>query len=357
MKYIFLVLNLLFSSFVYPFCESNVDKIKLHYINGMFTDASGFIANKISIKSFIQNHMDKQFFISEVSGTHNVSEFFTSQIFEVGRHKWEDDEASDAIIEFLNGEYNSSSKVTVKEKEKIQEFLMDINNEYHLTLSEPESIFGLHSVKLLLDTYTRVILITHSQGNFYGNAILSQAYESYSYPDGYKLIDYPMLGIMQLASPVDIPGGTLSFVHPKIIGHLTNTEDTVMALVRATFDSVQANHTSQVNSLDRSGHSLIESYLQGLDGQPIKIAKQLTQIANNLIPYPMHKQNQASSSAIYQFGYSQLNELLDIQFHSKAIYRYEGVTKSKFNQLLTAKSQGGYFNNGIKSHHNYIKLE
>ncbi|WAJ70198.1 KTSC domain-containing protein [Catenovulum adriaticum] len=357
MKYLTLILSVFFCNLAQSSCEQNVDQIKTHYINGMFTDSVGFILNKSAIKQFIQAYLIQKGFSSEVTGNHNASEFFVSQIFEVGKHKWEDDEAADAIIDFLNGEHRFLTNRPQIEKLGLQSFLQDISNEYQQTLNEGTSIFGLYALKELLDTCSRVILITHSQGNFYGNAIITEMYNSYKFPNKYELFNYPMLGHMQLASPVDIPGGPIASVYPNVTGHITNSEDVVMSLVRSTFNSVSANFQSQVHNIDKSGHGLVDSYLNGQDGQPLEIAKQLTAISVNLIPYPMHPQHNASSSAIYQFGYSNLNELLDIKFHNDSVYRYNNVASSIYNGLLTAASQGTYFNSAIRNQHAFTKLE
>src|SRR5690554_7131486 len=77
-------------------------------------------------------------------------------------------------------------------------------------------------------------MITHSQGNFYGNMALNHIYSDYRFRNGYSIHEYPMLGNMQIASPVDVPGGAISRIYPNIIGHITNKNDLIMSLVRNT---------------------------------------------------------------------------------------------------------------------------
>ena len=336
----------------YAACEHNVDKIESFYINGMFTDYSDFTANKVALKSFIVAYLQDEGFNPNIQGQHNKDENKLSQIFEVARQKWGDDEAVDEIINFLNNESSDSEKA----KEAIAEFLQDINVEYESTLNEEDSQLALSKIEDLLDTCSRVVLITHSQGNFYGNAILNDLYSSYSFPNGYALSDYPMLGTMQIATPVDIAGGAISSLYPDIVGHVTNDNDVIMKLIRKMFGAEPSNYDSSENPVDSTGHSLESSYLVPL-GQATEISSQMKRVAYSLIPYPMHGQWEASSTAIFSFGHSGLSYLLDIEFYDGGVYRYSNVTLDVFIALLNADSQGGYFNANIRNNYSTTQIE
>lgn len=62
--------------------------------------------------------------------------------------------------------------------------------------------------------------MTHSQGNFYGNALFNNLYATYAFPSGYQLVQYPILDTMQIVSPAYVPGGAAGTVSPQIVGHL-----------------------------------------------------------------------------------------------------------------------------------------
>ena len=65
----------------------------------------------------------------------------------------------------------------------------------------------------------------------------------------------------------------------------------------------------------------------------------------------------AISSAMQGYGYSDINNYLDIQFTSGAVYRYSDVPEGTFNGLLGASSQGGYFNEAVRNVYFFERLE
>ncbi|WP_281649133.1 KTSC domain-containing protein [Parendozoicomonas sp. Alg238-R29] len=335
-------------------CESNVDNIESHYINGMFTDFSEYEANKMALQRFINTHLSGDGFHGNINGTYNESENALFQIFEVARQKFEDGDSNQAIIQFLNNDPGYLDSLTTEEQ--VREFLNDINDVYSGTLAEQDTKNAIADVAELLDTCSRVILVTHSQGNFYGNAVINSLYADYAFPNGYAMASYPMLGMMQIASPVNSPGGALGNLNPGVIGHLTNDNDLIMALVRGTLGSVPANYTSPDNPEDFTGHGLEASYLT-LGGQSEEIATQMRRIAQQLTPYPVHAQKNASSSVMNGFGYSAINQLMDIEFVSGSVYRYSHVSPTAFNGLENAESQGGYFNTRIRDNYVFERLQ
>jgi hypothetical protein len=333
-------------------CEINVDNIESFYINGMFTAYSDYTSNKNALKNFLVTYLENEGFNPKLQGQYNKDENKLSQIFEVARQKWEDEDAADEIIKFLNHESSGSERA----KEAIAEFLQDISIEYTSTISEEDSQLAIAKLENILDSCSRVILITHSQGSFYGNAILNDLYSNYNFPNGYALIDYPMLGSMQIATPVDIPGATLSTLYPDITGYVTNEHDVIMQLVRELFGAAPSNFNGSENPSDETGHSLEDSYLIPQE-QAQEISSQMINIAYNLTPYPMIGQWSASSSALSAFGYSSISSLLDIEFHDGSIYRYSGVNLNIFTDFINANSQGGYFNSNIRNNYATSQIE
>src|SRR5690554_79667 len=174
--------------------------------------------------------------------------------------------------------------------------------------------------------------------------------------NGYSLAQYPMLNNIQIASPVYNPGGAAGIVYPDSVGHLTNDNDLVMGLVRGAIGAVDSNYDASRNANDFSGHDLKQSYLKQ-PGQAAQIARSIANIAFGFTPYPLHGQRTASSRAFDGYGFTEMNELLDIEFGSGGVYRYSDVPESTFNGLLSASSKGGYFNEYIRDRFSYEKLE
>lgn len=340
----------------YAACEDNVDNVEAYYVNGMFTDFSDFEANRQAISKFISGYLAASNFNSDVKGTHNISEGAYNQVMEVAKQKTEDGNATkkQAVLEFINGDYdylNSEEGVAA-----VQEYLEAIKGAYEYTLNEEDGLKAKQGLEELLDTCSRVVMITHSQGNFYGNALLNGVYASYHFPNGYALAQFPMLGNMQIASPVNVPGGAAASLYPELIGHLTNDNDLVMRLVRSTRGSVPSNFNAPDIEADKSGHSLEQAYLTQ-HGQAGTIATRMYEISRSFKPYPLHGQSSSSSSALSGFGYSSISRVLDISFNTGGVYRYHTVDDSVFNGLQNASSQGTFFNSSIRGNYSFTQLE
>jgi len=348
------ILTILTSTQAFSECEQNVDKIESFYINGMFTPYDAYQSNKNALKQFITAYLVQEGFNAEVGGQYNEDEDKFSQVIEVARQKWEDDDAEEIIIDFLNNATSYDDPEVAKVA--LTEFLQDINTAYESTLDEVDSERATAKLESLLDTCSRVVLVTHSQGNFYGNAIINNIYSNYTFPNGYSLNEYPMLGNMQIATPVDVPGSSIGIIYPEVIGNITNNNDFIMELVRSVFGSAEANYNSADNPYDSTGHSLELSYLTPT-GQAGEISSQMRNIAYNLTPYPMQAQWETSSSAISGFGHSTINRLLDVEFTDGTVYRYNSVTPNIFTGLLNARSQGGYFNTNIRNNYQADQIE
>ena len=51
---------------------------------------------------------------------------------------------------------------------------------------------------------------------------------------------------------------------------------------------------------------------------------------------------------IASIGYSQADEILEVEFQNGRIYQYDGVPAAKHVSLLSADSVGAYFNKNIR---------
>lgn len=338
---------------VYAGCEQRVDSVQTLYVNGMFTKTRSAEINADEISDFIREHLI--YFEPHTHLLHNKSESLLKQIFEVIRQKYEDRQSSKAIIEFINNDPEFLDDVV--SHEKVQEFLREIQHMYQYSANDADGKALINKAESLLDNCGRLIMITHSQGNFYGNMALNHIYSDYRFRNGYSIHEYPMLGNMQIASPVDVPGGAISRIYPNIIGHITNKNDLIMSLVRNTVGSVAANYESDPIRGDWTGHGLELSYI-GSEGQGLYIMHALDKIAASMIPYPMHQQEtNFSSTAISGYGYSLLNYYLDIQFTDNSVYRYSEVPPETAEWLTGTEAKGTYFNTNIRNQYSYQKLE
>lgn len=351
--FLFYILVVFVVSPTYAICEIEVDNVQTLYINGMFTNIEDAKVNSNNIEVFIRERLP--FFEPHTHLLHNKSEALLKQVFEVIRQKYEDRQSSKAIIEFVNNDPEFLNDVV--SHEKVQEFLRAIQHMYQYSANDADGKALINKAINLLDNCGRLIMITHSQGNFYGNMALNHIYSEYRFRNGYSIHEYPMLGNMQIASPVDVPGGAISRIYPNIIGHITNKNDLIMSLVRNTIGSVAANYESDPIRGDWTGHGLELSYI-GAKNQDEYIANRLEQIALSMIPYPMYQQEtDFISTAISGYGYSLLNYYLDIKFTDNSVYRYSEVPPETAEWLTGAEAKGTYFNTNVRSKYTYQKLE
>lgn len=181
---------------------------------------------------------------------------------EVAQHKYQDASATvrRALKRFLNGDLAyANDPVAVQ---AVQEFLQDISDSYIGINAQEDTRAARDSLVTLLNTCARVLLMTHSQGNFYGNALFNELYTSYVFPNGYPLAQYPMLGTVQIATPVYEPGGAAGRIYTGAVGYITNNTDLVIAAVRSRFGAAAANYYTVPHLADLSGHALRSSYLE-----------------------------------------------------------------------------------------------
>lgn len=62
-----------------------------------------------------------------------------------------------------------------------------------------------------------------------------------------------------------------------------------------------------------------------------------------------------SSSNIAAVGYDSETKVLEVEFHSGAVYQYLNVDESVYNDMLGSSSVGKYFNANVKDSYSFIK--
>lgn len=62
------------------------------------------------------------------------------------------------------------------------------------------------------------------------------------------------------------------------------------------------------------------------------------------------------SSTLATVGYEESGELLQLEFRSRAIYRYFAVPAAVHETLLAARSKGSYFNQVIRGRYRFVRV-
>jgi len=63
-----------------------------------------------------------------------------------------------------------------------------------------------------------------------------------------------------------------------------------------------------------------------------------------------------SSSNIAKVGFKPEEKELYVEFNSKTVYKYEGVSQEKHDEMVKADSVGCYFNKHVKKFYPYTKV-
>lgn len=358
MKYI--ILFFLLSNLAYANCIDSVDNTNVYYVNGMFTNQKSYNKNMAELQKFVSNNLnggDIDIDISS-SGSWNPSEPFLQQFKQVALHKFTElninQEIRNNIAKTFSG-FNvarSSPQSAQETTDVMSAILEEIKGTYY---QDKTFQHAYQSVTSLLDDCNRVVLIGHSQGNFYTNALLDALYTDYRYPDGSTLDDYRMLGYFGFALPTTSVGGYTGTQYPHLMGFVTNDNDIVMAAVRYTIGALPSNYNNDFSLSDFTGHSLIVSYLHKL-GQSSLAASNIKHIVGQQYPPPIAEQHSSNSSAMTSYGYSYLSKVFDIKFRDSSVYRYNYVPSDVFESFEMAESKGAFFNTEIKGIYPYIKL-
>jgi len=68
------------------------------------------------------------------------------------------------------------------------------------------------------------------------------------------------------------------------------------------------------------------------------------------------KRTRVKSSLVVSIGYDPEKEILELEFTTGSIYRYEDVPKEEYRDLMKAKSIGAYVNHDIKEEYRYTRV-
>lgn len=327
-------------------------------MNGMFTPYASFQNNVNTLMAFQKTKLNQFDNVSMVNGSYNENEDFRAQFAEVTSQKYDESAKGtpeyDAIRRLIGGAtYLVSGQDLQLTTQMFTAIMTDLNG--YSILRDADLQKAKRRLESQLKNCTRTIIVGHSQGNFYSNALITSLYGSYNHQDGSSLSDYKMLGYMGLALPTSVVGGAFGSGNPEYVNYITNDNDYVMAAVRSNIGAVPANYNASFTFSDWTGHALGEAYLHR-SGQASVTASKMASIVKELKPFPLHNQNSSGSSAFKGMGYSKISRVLDIEFNDKSVYRYLEVPEAVWNEFTSASSKGGYFNKNIRNNYSFEQL-
>ena len=202
----------------------------------------------------------------------------------------------------------------------------------------------------------KVLIVSHSQGNFYANQAWRLIYGSQT--EGIAHNRLKLLGIFSVATPANQVGFNLAWQgdREQITGYRTLSNDWVINAVRVFSPiTLSSNMTNSNNSSDWKNHSFIDSYISGNRSGPA-IVRGIKAIAYDLETLRFDKDS-VNSSAIASIGYDPTASLLEIEFkESGSVYRYYGVSQPVYKNMMSASSIGRYYNQVIRGRYPVKRL-
>ncbi|MGS0536409.1 KTSC domain-containing protein [Pseudoalteromonas sp. SaAl2] len=268
------------------YCTKQIDQLRLFYINGMFTTEDDFRENLFWLDNFQDIKLGNYLKGRKPTGNYNKDEDLHMQIYEVAKQKYGDlspfSNKYHLITAIVGGTVDSLSQENIAHVESvIEEVFSDVTysklNDTDYRNAYQKLLFQMHSCN-------RIILIGHSQGNFYTNALFEDIISNYQYTDGYYASDYSLVGLASIATPTSSLGGNLGEEYAHLISHLTLDQDEIMRAVRVLFGSLPSNF-SMSSLFDNTGHGLIDSYIRN-DNVATKIGEGVEASILNQTPFP-----------------------------------------------------------------------
>ncbi|MBF0288622.1 MAG: Ig-like domain-containing protein [SAR324 cluster bacterium] len=213
-----------------------IPEIMIYFGNGMNNSSLDAMVNMEVLKKRLDSVLPEDNNITPRYGfSYNQKEDALAQLLEVGNQEYHENYID--MFNWLAG-IDAAPDWFQEEMEKIAaninkiSYLNDTDLQKHVTKYKADILEG-----------KRVIVVSHSQGNFYAN----RAYES---------VASDSMGIVSVATPANYVAGGGNYT--------TLTNDLIMNAVREVIDSdtLPANATN-TNSGESSGHKFVESYLDG----------------------------------------------------------------------------------------------
>lgn len=364
MKATYILFLLIFPIFAYGnyqtldrYCSRNIDNVRIFYVNGMRTNIKQYRANLNELGHFQDTHLPEFKKGAFPTGSYNKSEAILMQIYEVAQQKYSDlpifSPEYRIITAIIGGTVSSLSDIDIAHIESV---LQDVFTEVNYSIiDETDYKNAFQRLQFQMHSCNRIILIGHSQGNFYTNALFEEIISSYQYTDCYLASDYPMISLAAVATPTSSLGGSLGEEYKEIISHLTLDEDWVMRAVRILFGSLSSNYSAE-SVFDSTGHGLIDAYLRN-NAVANAISSRIEFSIQNQTPFPLFEQHPVKSDVFSHIGYSTINKILDLKFESGGVYRYYNIPILVWDELYYSTSMGKVFNDNIRGQYPFDKLD
>jgi len=358
-------------------CENSGSRLHAGYINGMITTLDRALINFNALEEALDPTLSTPGQDVKWVLHYNNDEAAIDQIEQLIDQKLDDEvqrlyaiiTSFNSSLDYLDPEAVDEDLSTVEElKQSVQQWYTDFVDDIEVLVAESamrvndeawlndEDLSSMVSnIKADIDTECRkVLLLPHSQGNFYANAIWPRIYGETS--NGYPINAFKVMGQLSLGAPTSQIGGGLASEKDDsdITAWINHDDDIILNLMNLIGLSSLEGNTSIVTD-DISAHGLIDTFLGSAEISAV-VQSGAASIASALEPMPLARTGIGSSS-LQEVGYNDFDSMLDIRFTSDGTeYRYYGVPQGIYNSLLSAESSGAYFNANIRDSFEYYRF-
>ena len=311
----FLILIILcgftFNSAQAEYCTGKLNRVKIFFGNGMFNSTKdtndSLSVIRVATKKYLKN------FKLSYDISYNHKEYPLIELLEVTKHKMQDNWQS--LLLWLRGRqlapnwFKKQLKQVVR-RHSVRAYAYDADLRRHV-----------ENYRASILNCQKVIIVAHSQGNFYANHAWNNIYSLTL--QGISLDRIKPLGIVGVAAPTHMIGSPLYYsgFQDDAARFVTLKSDVVINAVRAVNPAtINGNTKNRKESHDWKNHSFIDAYMAGSPSRQ-RILTFIKQLAYNLETLPYHHIPITTQPEVLQIGYDPINQVLEEQLTDDSIWR------------------------------------
>ncbi len=331
-------------------CSVSERKLAIYFSNGMFNDQNDARSSLKALMDTTVPHLQAQGYTLNYDIAYNQNEEWYYQILEVFRQReleeWSLFYRWLSALEVAPDWFQEAMKSTTQSIESYN-YVVDEDLQNHIAKYKSE-----------IQSCKRLLIVAHSQGNFYANSAWDAIYQGKIDSEKYYMNRFPNIGLFSVATPAGHVGDWLLTLddHKPITRYVTSSNDWVINAVRALgYTVLPATHTNTHDDADWKHHSFADSYLNG-DVTGSVLTQGIQDIVGRLETLPFDR-TALESSSLKSVGYLPESKILEAEFVSDgSIYRYYDVPQTTYDGLMAADSHGSYFYSNIRTSFTYKKV-
>ena len=250
-------------------CSGDKKRISVFFVNGMFTTEDTAAKNRAALEELTKPDLQSAVGTDGILTfeiAHNQNEPAWEQLVQVYAQKEGDDLS--VFWRMING--------NTLLPDWLKQAISDATGANMASASQPftndaDLAQHMQSYRAALDLHAKLVIVSHSQGNFYANAAYTAlASEKPEYGAA--------TGVIGVASPASMVAGGGPYA--------TFSEDWVINAVRFLYpNTLPANATTGTTPVDGLGHGFLTAYLAVPDARAT-ILRNVVQVESGLVPVP-----------------------------------------------------------------------